>query len=438
VKNITLFNHRQLWCIAGPLMIANLSTPLLGLVDSAIMGHMESPDYLGAVALGGMIFNFIFWGLGFLRMGTTGVIAQAYGQQDAFEIKAILLRTLLLALLLASLILLSQQFIIAFSLQLIESTQAIKTLTETYFTLRIWSSPATLLNYVLIGVFIGLQKTKSSLAIVVSTNLTNIVLDIFLVVILHQGIAGLALATVLSEYTGMITGLLLLRVVLQKNNSPWTGRAIFSFEKIKYQLTINNNLFIRTLCLIFTFSFFISQSAKYGPVILAANTLLMNFQALMAFVLDGFAHATEALVGKTLGQQNQHLLKQTLNTAALWSFSMAVFFSLLYLLLGELLINTLTDLIPVRSAALNYLPWVIITPVISVWCYLLDGIFIGATWSQHMRNTMAFSTLFCFLPVWYLSQSLGNHGLWFSLVIFMLARGLTMAWIFKTTPLLAH
>jgi len=438
VKNITLFNHRQLWCIAGPLMIANLSTPLLGLVDSAIMGHLESPAYLGAVALGGMIFNFIFWGLGFLRMGTTGVIAQAYGQQDAFEIKAILVRTLLLALLLASLILLSQPVIIALSLQLIDSTQAIKTLTETYFTVRIWSSPATLVNYVLIGVFIGLQKTKASLAIVVSTNLTNIVLDIFLVVILHQGIAGLALATVLSEYTGMITGLFLLRLVLQKNNSPWPGRTAFSFEKIKYQLIINNNLFIRTLCLIFSFSFFISQSAKYGPVILAANTLLMNFQALMAFVLDGFAHATETLVGKTLGQQNQHLLQQTLNTATLWSFSMAVFFSLLYLLLGEHFIHALTDLMPVRSTAATYLPWVILTPVISVWCYLLDGIFIGASWSHHMRNTMAFSTLFCFLPAWYFSQSLGNHGLWFSLVIFMLARGLTMAWIFKKTPLVAR
>jgi multidrug resistance protein, MATE family len=435
VKNRTLFNHRQLWCIAGPLMIANLSTPLLGLVDSAIMGHQESPDYLGAVALGSMIFNFLFWGLGFLRMGTTGVIAQALGQQDTFEIKAILLRTLLLAIFLASLILLSHPFIIGLSFTFIDSSAAIKTLTETYFNIRVWCSPATLINYVLIGVFIGLQNTRNSLAIVVSTNLTNIVLDIVLVIILNQGIAGLAFATVLSEYTGMITGLLLLRTALPKNNTPEFKNPIFSFEKIKYQLVINNNIFIRTLCLIATFSFFISQSAKYGPIILAANTLLMNFQALMAFVLDGFAHATEALVGKSLGQQNKHQLRQVLNTATLWSFTMAVFFSLLYLTLGNQLINALTDLTSVRTAAYHYLPWLVITPVISVWCYLLDGIFIGATWSHHMRNTMVFSTLFCFLPTWYLSQSFNNHGLWFSLVIFMLARGLSMGWIFKRTPL---
>ena len=440
MKNFTLFNHRQLWCLAGPLMIANLSTPLLGLVDSAIMGHLESPAYLGTVALGGMIFNFIFWGLGFLRMGTTGVIAQAFGQQNTFEINAILQRTLLLALLLACLILLSQEYIIALSMQLIESTQAIKALTETYFTVRIWSSPATLINYVLIGLFIGLQKTKASLAIVISSNLTNIILDIFLVVILKQGIAGLALATVLSEYTGMITGLFLLRKALPHHYNFWATieRSAFSLEKIKSQLTINNNLFIRTLCLIFTFSFFISQSAKYGPVILAANTLLMHFQSLMAFVLDGFAHATEALVGKTLGQKNQNLIRQILNTATLWSCAMAVFFSVLYLLMGDLFIKTLTDLIAVRSTSSIYLPWLIITPLISVWCYLLDGIFIGATWSQYMRNTMIFSTFFCFLPAWYFSQPLGNHGLWFSLLIFMFVRGLSMALILKKTPLLTH
>jgi len=246
-------------------MIANLSTPLLGLVDSAIMGHQESPDYLGAVALGAMIFNVIFWGLGFLRMGTTGVIAQALGQQDSFEIKAILLRTLLLAVLLASLILLSHPFIIGLSFTFIDSSTAIKTLTETYFNIRVWCSPATLINYVLIGVFIGLQNTRNSLAIVVSTNLTNIVLDIIFVIILNQGIAGLAFATVLSEYTGMITGLLLLRTALPKNNTPWFKNTLFSFENVKHQLVINNNIFIDICNKNNCISFSVSKSFNISP-----------------------------------------------------------------------------------------------------------------------------------------------------------------------------
>lgn len=433
---VSRFNHRQILQLALPMIISNISTPLLGLVDTAVMGHLDTPEYLAGIALGGLIFSFIFWSFGFLRMGTSGVTAQAYGNQDNAEIKSILGRALFVAVIISILILFLQFPIRSISFQLIESSPSIERLAKNYFDIRIWSTPATLGQYVLLGWFLGLQNVKSPLILVITTNLCNIVLDLLFVVILQMDINGVALASVLAEYFGLGIGIFMLARELKKYPGPGKWAQVFNKTKLKKILLINNNIFIRTLCLIFAFAFFTAQGARIGEVVLAANAVLLNFQMFMAYALDGFAHAAEALVGRAVGARSKKLFQQTISTAALWSFIVAIGFSLLYALFGMPLIRLLTSLDVVRATAYEYHAWIIGLPLISVWSFLLDGVFIGATLSKEMRNTMMFSFFCCFLPTWYYTQQFGNHGLWFSLLIFMLARGISMGWVLRNSQLL--
>ena len=425
------FNHRQILRLAVPMIIANISTPLLGLVDTAVMGHLDSPRFLGGVALGGLIFGFIYWGFGFLRMGTTGLTAQALGNKDDNESKCILARALLAALLIAVTILFLQRPIAAISFWLIASDPVTEGLAEEYFSVRIWSAPATLGNYVLLGWFLGLQKVNYSLLMVVLGNLANIFLDLLFVVHLHLAVEGVALASVAAEYLAFMTGLGLMSRRLRQQSGQLRMAQILELSGLRKLLTINNDIFLRTLCLIFAFAFFTAQSATHGELILAANTVLLNFQMFMAFALDGFAHAAEAEVGRAVGAMDRKLFKHTVATATLWSAVVALVFSLSYGLFGVAIVQMLTDLEAVRRIAYTYLPWVVVLPIISVWCFLLDGIFIGATLTREMRNTMLFATLICFLPAWYFSIPLGNHGLWLAMLVFFLARGLSMAVVFK-------
>lgn len=426
-------NPQQMWAIALPLIISNISTPMLGLVDTAIMGHLSDASYLGAIALGSLIFNFIFWSFGFLRMGTTGIAAQAFGQQDYDEIRAVFGRALFIALIIACAIVLVQQPINLLSFHIIDSSAIIEQRASEYFNIRIWSTPATLCNYVLIGILLAMQNAKAPLIMVVITNVCNIILDLVFVLWLNMEITGIALATVIAEYLGLLIGLFLLTKQFRLYPGNWFRHQILDQLAIKKLLFINQNIFIRTLCLMFTFAFFTVQSAKFGELILAANTILLNFQMFMAYALDGFAHATEALVGKAIGSRDRKLFKQTIKTACTWSFIVALLFTLTYGLFGRTIIDLLTNIETVRTSAYIYLPWLIAAPIISVWCYLLDGIFIGATLSREMRNTMLFSTVFCFLPAWYGFRALENHGLWLALLIFLAARGLSMLMIFKKT-----
>lgn len=430
-----IFNHRQIWQLALPMIIANISTPLLGLVDTAVMGHLDEPVFLGGVAIGGLIFSFIYWGLGFLRMGTTGLTARAYGLCDNDEIKAILARAVILALIFASIILLFQKPLMQFSFWLIASSPDVEQLAGEYFSTRIWSSPATLCLYVLSGWFLGMQNVSSPLIIVLTTNLCNIALDLLFVLHLQMDIVGVALASVLAEYTGLLLGLLLLNKQLKKYPGGWQWSKILTPHQLKAMLIINNNIFIRTLCLIFAFAFFTARGAQFGNLILAANAVLINFQTFMAYALDGFAHAAEALVGRALGAQDKKLYRQSVITAALWSFIIAVCFSMTYGAFGVHIINLMSNLESVRLTAYQYLPWVIVLPLFSFVSFLFDGIFIGANLSREMRNTMIFSLFFCFLPAWYFTQHLKNHGLWLALAIFMVARGVSMAWVYYNRKL---
>lgn len=430
VSDDSRFNHRQILRLAVPMIIANISTPLLGLVDTAVMGHLDSPRFLGGVALGGLIFGFIYWGFGFLRMGTTGLTAQALGNQDGSESRCILARAMLAALLIAAMILLLQRPVSAISFWLIGSDPVTEGLAQEYFNVRIWSAPATLGNYVLLDWFLGMQKVNYSLLMVVLGNLTNILLDLLFVVHLQMTVEGVALASVLAEFLAFLTGLGLLRRLLRGQPGRLHARQVLDLAGLRKLLAINNDIFLRTLCLIFAFAFFTAQSAIHGELVLAANTVLLNFQMFMAFALDGFAHAAEAEVGRAVGAGDKKLFRRTVLTAVLWSSVVAGCFALFYGLFGVAVVQMLTDLDPVRRIAYDYLPWVVVLPIVSVWCFLLDGIFVGATLTREMRNTMLFATLICFLPAWYFSMPLGNHGLWLAMTVFFLARGVSMGVVF--------
>ena len=420
-------DHAEVWRLAGPMILSNLTIPLLGLVDTAVVGHLSSPHYLGAVAVGGLIFSFIYWGFGFLRMGTTGLTAQAHGREDGDEIRAIMGRALLLAAVFACALLVLQGVIHGIAFAVLEASAAVEAAAAQYFFIRIWSAPASLANYVLIGWFLGMQNARGPLYLLLVINITNIVLDLVFVLAWHMDVAGVALASVVAEYLGMLVGLWLLRRELRGCAGRWRGAAMLAWHKLRELVVVNVNILIRTLCLIFSFAFFTAQGAKQGDVVLAANAVLMNFQTFMAYGLDGFAHAAEALVGRAVGQRNASAFRRAVYTAGLWSLLVAVAFVGVYGVGGVWVINGLTDIEAVRQTAYVYLPWLILAPLLSVWGYLYDGIFIGATRSVEMRNTMLLSTVVFFLPAWYVLQPWGNHGLWAALMVFMVARGVTMA-----------
>lgn len=413
------------------MILTNISTPLLGLVDTAVLGHLDSEQFLAAVALGGLIFSFIFWGFGFLRMGTTGLTAQAFGKNNTDEINGILIRAIILALIISALLLLFHQTIGLISFRLLESGKNVENLALKYFEIRIWSAPATLCLYVLMGWFLGRQNVTIPLVVVLMTNLLNIGLDLLFVYHLKMQIKGVALASVLSEYFGLAIALLSTFFYIKKQKVFWKWKYLTSFDKYKSMLLINSHIFIRTWCLIFVFAFFTAQSAKMGAIILAANAVLLNFQNFMAYALDGFSHAAEAIVGRAKGAKDKVLGRQAILTSFLWSFVVALLFSGLYFIFGQQIINLLTGLDNVREIAFIYLPWLIIIPLVSFLCYLFDGIFIGLMLTKEMRNTMLFSLFCVFFPLWYFTQNLGNQGLWIAMLGFMMARSLSMAILYK-------
>ena len=419
--------HNDILHIAVPMIMANISTPLLGMVDTAVVGHLEAAHYLGAVAIGTLIFSFLFWGFGFLRMATTGLTAQANGDSNPIESQHVLRQSLILASVIAAIILVFQHPISQLVFYFFDSNELVSLYAKSYFDIRIWSAPATLINYVFLGWLIGKEESKLALLLVLVINICNIILDIILVNVFGMNVDGVALASVVAEYIGLIVGTILIvrhgvnlkSMVFHKD----TTRIINTLNGLK----LHGNIFIRTLCLMFSFAFFTAQGAKQGAVILAANAVLLNFMTLMAYVLDGFANATEVITGKAIGKKNKSQLKHGLLLTGIWSLFIAALFSLCYLLFGTVIISLLTDISAVADTASHYLIWLIIAPVIAVWSYLFDGLFIGATRSVEMRNTMLFATLFCYLPAWYFLQPLGNHGLWLALLIFLAARGISQA-----------
>ena len=413
----------SLWHLAGPMILSNISVALLGIVDTAVVGHLDQPWYLGGVAIGAMVFDFLYWGMGFLRMGTTGLSAQAHGREAGSEMRTVLGQGLVLAGAIAVLILLLQQPVIDMALRLMQGSVEVGQQARLYFDLRIWGAPGVLAGMVLMGWSLGAHNARIPLLTMLVINVVNILLDLYLVIVLDLGVAGVALASVVAEYSGLLLGVWLVGRELARHAGHWQWPRILDLADLRALLVLNRNIFIRTLCLIFVFAFFTREGARQGDVILAANAVLLNFQALMALGLDGFANALEAMVGRAIGAADCQALRSGIASAGYWSLLTALLYMLLFGLGGEGLIGLMTDIDPVRATATTYLPWMVLSPAIAVWCFMLDGIFIGATRAVEMRNTMMIATFGVYLPGWYLGQPLGNHGLWLAFMLFLAARG---------------
>lgn len=424
-------SHQAVWRIAAPMMLSNITLPLLGLVDTAVMGHLDQAYYLGAVAVGAMIFNFIYWGFGFLRMATVGLSAQAFGEKNGDELRALLLRGIILALSIALVLLVSQQGLIQLALNLVQPSDRVAGYASEYFSIRIWSAPAALINYVVLGWLLGLQRARVVMLLMVVVNLLNLLLDLFFVLGLGMQVAGVALASVIAEYSGLLLGIWLIHRQLRQHPGRWIKTLIVDRAQFIKLISLNRDIFIRTISLLFVFAFFTTQGARAGDVIVAANAVLFNFQTFMAYVLDGYAHAAEALVGEAVGQRNRQQLQRAVKASLWWSLVSALVFVVIYTLFGQQVIALMTDIQDVKDVASEYLPWLVVMPIVAVWSYLYDGVFIGATRAREMRDAMLTAVLIVYLPVWYVTQPWGNHGLWFAMLCFLAARGVLMALYYR-------
>lgn len=421
--------HRTVWMLAGPIILSNISVPLVGAVDTAVVGHLPGPAAIGAVAVGALIFSFLYWGFSFLRMGTTGFIARAYGADDLSEQSRIIYRVFILALLCGGILAVLGRPVIYFALELIESSETVERLAAEYALIRIWSAPATLCVYVVTGILIGLQNTRSVFLLQLVLNITNVVLDIWFVTFLEFGVSGVAWATLIAEYLAALVGLWILRKPLILAIQSVALSEALSLKPMLELMQSNTHILVRTLCLVFSFAFFTAQGAKLGEIILAANAILLHLQSIMAYGLDGFAHAAEALTGSAYGAKNRNRFRQAVKITTLWAGLTAVLTGLIYMLFGEQILGLFSNQSMVLSAAITFLPWMIVSPLISVWSFQLDGVFIGTGHTRAMQNAMLISTGGFLLLVWLLLPTLGNHGLFLALSLFMCLRALTL-WVY--------
>lgn len=418
--------NRRVWRLAGPIILANLTTPLLGAVDTAVVGHLPDPSYIGGVAVGSVIFSFLYWGLGFLRMGTTGFTAQAHGAGDTEELRACLLRPLVLGLGLGALLILAQGPVRLGAFWAIGASAEVTGQTTVYFDIRIWSAPAALVNFVVLGWLLGVQRARTALLLQLLLNGINIVLDLVFVVGFGWSVAGVAWATLIAEATAAAAGVVVILHSLQRRPGAADWARVWDPLRLAALLRVNVDIFLRTLCLLTTTVIFTAESAKFGDVVLAGNAILKQFQAFIVYGLDGFAHAAEILAGSALGARNRDTFRRAVAACTLWGLGGAVVTSLVLLLAGPLAISFITSLPQVRLAAETYLWWLIASPLISVWSFLLDGIFIGATRTAAMRNAMMLSLGVFLLANWLLVPLWGNHGLWLSMTLFLAARAVTL------------
>ena len=413
------------------MILSNVSVPLLGMVDTGVTGHLEDASYLGAVAVGSALFGFLFIGFNFLRMGTTGIAAQRFGAADDDGLKTSLGQAVITALLISVVLLAFKNPIGQLGLTLLGPDPEVAVHAETYFSIRIWSAPPTLVNFALIGWFIGLQDARTPLLIVLTTNITNIVLDLLFVLVLGMKVDGVAAASVIAETSGAVIGALFVFRELSRRGGSWRVEPLIKVREYAAFFSINANLFLRTIALVSTFTFVTAQGARLGGLVLAANAVLMNMQNLMSFALDGFAHAAEALAGRAVGAKSLDAFKAAVTLTLRWSLYVALAFCVFFAVGGRTLIRVLTDLEDVRETAFVYLPWMIVSPLISVWSFLYDGVFVGATRAREMRDIMLGSALVVFLPSWYLLRPLGNHGLWLAFILFMAGRGVGMHYFYR-------
>ncbi|MGE6291211.1 MATE family efflux transporter DinF [Aeromonas media] len=424
--------HRAVFALALPMVFSNVTTPLLGLVDTWVIGHLGQAWFLGGVSVGATLINLLFWLLGFLRMSTTGLTAQAQGAASAEGQLDTLARALGLAVGLGlALLLLVLPFLPAI-IGLSGGSPEVQVYAGDYVSVRIWSAPAALCNLVIMGWLLGMQDARSPMLLLILSNLVNMVLDAWFVLGLGWQVRGVAAASLLADYCSLGVGLWLVSRSLRHLpaevwQSAWPRW--WQWPAVRRLLGLNRDIFIRSLCLQLCFAFMTLQGARLGDVAVAANAVLLNFLMLISYGLDGFAYAVEAMVGRAIGRRDRQGLREAIVLNLGWALLIALAFALGFALGGRQLIAHITDIPAVIAEANRQLPWLIAMPLLAVWCFLLDGVFIGATRAREMRNSMLVAVFAGFFPIWWLCQGWGVAALWAAMAALMTGRGLTLGWL---------
>ena len=418
--------HSRVLKIAVPIVISNATVPILGLVDTGVVGQLGQAEPIGAVAIGALILGSIYWVFGFLRMGTTGLVAQAEGQGNRDEVVALLLRGLVIGAGFGLLLIVAQWPLFMGAFRVTPASAEVEEMARGYMAIRIWSAPAAVSIFALTGWLIALERTGQVLVLQVWMNGLNVVLDFAFVLGFNWGVEGVALATFIAEWSGLLLGLWLCRDAFV--GAPWMDRTrIFAADKLRRMALVNSDILIRSLLLQSIFISFMFWAADLGDVPLAANQILMQFLTATAFALDGFAFAVETLVGQALGAKNRARLRRAVVLSSIWAGGVSVVMAIGFAVFGTAFVNTMTTAQDVRDLAIALLPLMVISPILGLPSWMLDGIFIGATRTRDMRNMMLISTLAYFAAAVPLVATFGNTGLWLAMLFSFVVRAATLA-----------
>ncbi len=421
--------NKQILHIAVPSIVSNITVPLLGLIDVTIVGHLGAASYIGAIAVGGMLFNIIYWIFGFLRMGTSGMTSQAYGRHDLNEINRLLLRSVGIGLLIAFALLILQYPIQAIAFTFIQTTAEVEQLSRLYFRICIWGAPAVLGLYSFSGWYIGMQNSKIPMFIAITQNIVNIVVSLLLVFGLNMKIEGVAIGTVIAQYAGFLMAYLLWIRYYSTLRKRIDWHSLLDKEAMSRFFLVNRDIFFRTLCLVAVTMFFTSAGAAQGEVILAVNTLLMQLFTLFSYIMDGFAYAGEALAGRYIGANDRQALHRTVRQLFAWGIGLSISFTLLYSIGGQSFLSLLTNETTVIHEAGNYFYWILAIPLAGFSAFLFDGIFIGATATNLMLRSMLVASASFFILYYGFEPYMGNHALWMAFIVYLLLRGVMQGFL---------
>lgn len=423
----TKFSHRKYWALAFPLIISGISTPIIGAVDTAVVGRLPDPSAIGGVAIGAVIFNTMYWLLGFLRVSTSGFTAQAVGAENENETMLSLYRPILIALIFGLFFIMFQKPILHIALFLFGGGEAVSSFAASYFTIRIWGAPFILLSYVFIGWMMGKGQVGLTLATQIAMNLLNILLSILFVLGFEMGVEGVAYATLIAEISAVLFGGWFIIRTNRGRVSPITWRMMVESQPLIRMLKINRDLFLRTVCLLIMTGIFTAQGAKMGEVTLAANAILLQIHYIMAYLIGGFANASSIIVGKSIGGNNPFLFKRACQLSAQWGFCTALLLSMGMLLSGEAMVGLFTTIEEVRSAVNDYLLWMVLYPIAGFWGLQLEGIFSGAIDAKSIRDSISFALILFLVAIWLLVPAFHNHGVWMAFLLFSLARSIFLS-----------
>ena len=429
MRNLSKYKslNKKVFLLAVPLILSNLTTPILGVVDTAVIGHLNDPVFLASVVAGSWMFSLFYWGFGFLKSGTTGITAQAKGSNNREEVVNSLLRALIAGIIIGVIISLCRSFLGPIASQILELSDSVSTHTTEYILIRSFSAPAVLATYALTGWLIALQKTRAVMVVTFITNGLNILLDVVLVAIFHMDVKGVAFGTLISEWVALITSAyFVLKIIKNQYQVSIRPKDIFERNAIIRILTIHSNIFIRTVALIAAHLWFVNRSSSLGDMILAANGVLLNLHMVATFFIDGFAFTCESLVGEAKGKRSLNRFREVVLITGAWALVCSLISASAFYIGGTVFINLLTSIEPIRVLANDYLIWVIIMPILTMACYHLDGIFLGTTQTSDIRNGMVISLIvFVGLTFW-LIPNLQNDGLWISFCVFFIMRAITL------------